>query len=224
MKPSALRGKPALGPDAPSWRLATFLRATVGRLILALYRTRFEGTEKLPAGGAIIAGNHVSYLDPVLLWCGTPRPTHFMAKKELWEIGWLGWALDHFWAFPVDRFGADREAITTATRLLESGQWVGIFPEGTRHRETPGELGEAQGGVSFISIRSGAPIVPVGIVGTDKAWPPGKRLPRLVRVRVKFCDPVCPEDFAGTRKEKVAAMTAEVMRRIDAARTEAKGE
>jgi len=224
VNPSPIRGRLAFGAEAPVWRFARFLRATLAHVILAAFRTEITGAEHVPDGGAVIAGNHVSYLDPVLLWCGTKRPAHFMAKKELWAIKPLGWALDHVWAFPVDREGADREAITTATRVLEAGELVGIFPEGTRNRDDAADLGQAQGGVSFIALRAGVPVVPVAIVGTDRAWPRGQRLPRLVKVRIRFCEPVCPEDFTGTRKENVAAMTAEVMRRIGAARAEVKGE
>lgn len=214
MRASQKRGLPSAGPDSPGWAFAHFVRGTAGRIALALYRTRFVDVERVPATGAILAGNHVSYLDPVLLWCGSPRPTHFMAKMELWRAGWLGWALDQFWAFPVDRTGADREAISTGTRLLQDGELIGVFPEGTRKRDDSVALGEAQGGAAFMALRAGVPIVPVGFVGTDKAWPAGKKLPRLVRVTIRYGEPVHPDDFEGSRKEKVAAMTAEVMRRI----------
>lgn len=221
MKACEKRGKPSRGAESPGWGFAHFVRATVGRLLLAMYRTRFLGAEHVPEGGAVLAGNHVSYLDPALLWCGTPRPTHFMAKQELWQIGWLGWALDQFWAFPVNRAGADREAITTATALLEKGELVGMFPEGTRRREGD-DLGEAQGGVAFVALRAGVPVVPVGIAGTAEAWPPGRKLPRLVKVTVCYGDPVHPDEFEGSRKERVAAMTAEIMRRIDEQRKRAR--
>lgn len=223
MKAADKIGRPMRGPDAPGWGFGHFVRNTAGRIALALYRTRFDGADNVPAGGAVIAGNHSSYLDPILLWCGGVRPIHFMSKVELWK-GWLGWSLAQFFAFPVDRTGSDRTAIQTATRLLEQGDLVGVFPEGTRHRENPDELGEAHGGAAFIALRAGVPVVPVGIVGTDEAWPPGARFPRLTKVRMRYGEPVRPEDFEGSRKEKVAAMTDEVMRRIAAMRDELKGE
>lgn len=222
MKSADKRGKPASGPDSPGWAFTHAVRNTAGRLVLALYRTRFIGAENVPAAGAVLAGNHVSYLDPVLLWCGSPRPAHFMAKQELWATKWLGWALDQFWAFPVNREGADREAITVATTLLGKGELVGMFPEGTRKRDGADELGEAQGGVAFIALRAGVPVVPVGIDGTAEAWPPGRKLPKLVKVTVCYGEPVHPDDFEGSRKEKVAAMTAEIMRRIDEQRRRAR--
>lgn len=215
MRPSPRRGKPAKGPDAPNWWLAHLVRNTLARLLLLLFRVRVIGAEKIPAGGAVIAGNHVSYLDPMLLWCASPRPVHFMAKIEVWESSFLGWALDQLWAFPVARGSADREAIATGTRLLQAGDLVGIFPEGTRQREGGTELGEAQGGAAFIASRADAPIVPVGISGTADAWPRGRRYPRLVNVTIRFGDAVNPDDFEGSRKEKLTAVTAELMRRID---------
>jgi len=224
MRSSELRGKPIAGEGAPAWRLARFTRAVVAPPALRLYRTRLLGAENLPEGPAVLAGNHVSYLDPVLLWAGCPRPVHFVAKAELWEIGWLGWALDHLWAFPVRRASADREMISTATGLLGRGELLGMFPEGTRSRDVANDqLGEAQGGVAFIALRAGVPVVPVGIAGTDKALPAGAKVPRFPPVTIAFGEPLRPEDFEGGRKERIDAMTAELMSRIGAARDTARG-
>ena len=223
MSSAKFRGQRVYGPQAPNWWFAYGVRASVGRILLSLYRVRVIDAHKVPSGGAILAGNHVSYLDPMLLWCCAPRHTHFVAKAELWDTSFLGWLLDHFWAFPVRRGTADREMISTATALLGDGELVGMFPEGTRKRgsETE-ELGEAQGGVSFIALRAGVPVVPVGFVGTDKALPAGAKLPRFPRVTIKFGDPVDPASFEGGRKERMEALTAELMTRISATRDQAK--
>ena len=204
--------------------LGRIVRPTAGRILLLLYRTRFRGVENVPETGAIIAGNHVSYLDPMLLWCGGPRRIHFMARKNLFRQKILGWALPRLWSFPVHRGSADRTAITTATQLLEAGELVGIFPEGTRVRHGGADaLGEAHGGVAFIAMRANAPVIPVGIAGTEEAMPPGKRIPRFPRVTIQFAEPVRPEDFAqGGRKERVEMMTAEIMRSIARAREDAR--
>jgi 1-acyl-sn-glycerol-3-phosphate acyltransferase len=210
--------------SAEGFAFARAVRATAGRIALALYRTTFVGQENIPEGGAIIAGNHVSYLDPVLLWSGTPRHVHFMARANLFEKGIVGWGLPRVWAFPVKRGEPDRTAISTATELLSHGDLVGIFPEGTRvrHEGADAELGEGHGGVAFIAMRANVPVVPVGIAGTDRAWPPGQRLPRFPKITIHYYEPVDPADFAqGGRKERVEAMTAEIMRRIASARTEA---
>ena len=197
------------------YALAGFLHATIAKLVVAPYRVRVTGEENLPSTGAILCGNHVSYLDPVVLWTCAPRRVHFMAKSELFEGGLLGWALPKVLAFPIRRGEADRRAIQTATNLLQTGKFVGIFPEGTRHRESDTELGEAHSGAAFIAMRSGCPIIPLGIAGTDEALPPGKKLPRFPRVAIRYGEPIEPTSFEdGSRKERVAAMTEHLVLRI----------
>lgn len=208
---------PVSGEGSVPWRLAHVLRATLAKLILAMYRTRFIGLENVPAdSGYIIAGNHVSYLDPVLLWCGVPRPTHFIARQDLFDAPGVAWLLPRVWAIPIKRASADREAIGRATALLKRGEPVGIFPEGTRQAGGAGaELGEAHMGVAFIAAHADAPVVPVGISGTERALPRGAWFPRFPRVTVSYGAPVYPEQFAELgRKERLEAMTAEIMRRI----------
>jgi 1-acyl-sn-glycerol-3-phosphate acyltransferase len=209
---------PARGEGSAPWRLAFFLRATAAKIIVALYRTRVLGEENLPAtGGYIIAGNHASYLDPVLLWCVSPQPVHFIAKQELFRAPFVGWLISRIWAFPIKRATADREAIGRATALLKHGEQVGIFPEGTRQHpgEAAEELGEAHSGVAFIAMRADAPVVPVGISGTERALPRGSWLPRFPRVTIHYGAPVLPEEFAELgRKERLEAMTAQIMNRI----------
>lgn len=223
MTGSSLRGRPAIGEGAPRWVFGRTVKATLGRLLLAIYRVRFEGWENVPAGGAILAGNHVSYLDPALLWCATPRVVHFVAKVELWDARWLGWLLDRFWAFPVKRESADREMIATAGDLLSRGELLGMFPEGTRKRDvSTDDLGEAHGGVAFLALRAGVPVVPVGIAGTDEALPAGAKVPRFPRVTIRVGQPVDPAVFEGGRKERMEAMTVEIMKRIAVVRDEAR--
>jgi len=194
--------------------LATFLHATLGKLLLVLFKVRVHGIENIPAGGAVISGNHVSHMDPVLLWCRSPRPVHFMAKRELWDSAFIGWLLPRLYAFPVNRGGADRGAIETATAYLKAGDLVGIFPEGTRSEDGQA-MGEAHGGAAFIAMRAGVPVVPAAFVGTQDVLGKGRRLPRLRRVTVVFGEPIHPDDFqAGGRKERVAAMTETIMQRI----------
>lgn len=192
--------------------LGSVLRLPLRILMPVAFRMRALGVENVPEGGAIVAANHVSYADPVVLWTASPRPCRFMAKEELFEKGFMAWFAPRAGAFPVRRGVADREAIATASATLAAGDLVGMFPEGTRIRE--GETGEAHGGVAFIAIRTGAPVVPVGISGTDKIRPPGSRFVHLPRITVSFGVPIDPAEFTGGRRERVDAMTARIMERI----------
>jgi 1-acyl-sn-glycerol-3-phosphate acyltransferase len=200
-------------PKPPrSFWFAHVVRATVGRLLTAMFRVSLPGAERIPDGGVILAGNHLSYADPMLLWCKSPRPVHFMARSDLWEHTVIGWGLDHFWSFPVRRGAADREALQQASAILQAGEPVGIFPEGTR--KFHGDA-EAQGGAAFLAIRNDVPVVPIGIAGTDRIKPPGSRMIRFPKVVMAVGEPIDPNTFAeGGRKERVEALTAEIMRRI----------
>lgn len=194
--------------------LGHVVRALGRPLVRAAFCVHDHGREHVPtAGAAILAGNHRSYMDPVILWAICPRPVAFMAKKELFH-GFLGWALPRLWAFPVDRSGADRAALLRAHAVLRDKGLVGIFPEGTR--QDADELGEAHGGAAFLALRAGVPVVPVGIVGTEQVWPRGQRLPKLRRVTIVYGEPLGPEEFprGGARRDQVDALTRAIMDRI----------
>lgn len=205
--------------------LGRFVRATLGNLLPVLFSTRVHGLENIPAGGAILAGNHVSYMDPVLLWCVSPRPVHFMAKSELWENRLMAWGLPKLWGFPVNRGEPDRKAITTATDLLKAGELVGVFPEGSRSTDGDADLQVARGGAAFIALRADVPIVPVAFRGTEKVWPRGQRYPKVRKTSIRIGRPVFPADAlpGGGRKERVDALTAQVMERIAEELEAAKG-
>ncbi len=202
------------GDPGYTWPFARFLEITVGPASRLMWRIRVQGLENIPdTHGAILAGNHSSYADPVFLWCFAPRRPRFMGKSEIWDSKVMAWAVDRVGAFPVRRGAADRQAIRMATDFLAAGELVGMFPEGTRNQDEG--LGQAHGGVAFVSMRSGASIIPVGIVGTDRIRPKGTRLVHFPRVTISFGAPVCPEAYEHLdRKDRQEAMTADVMRRI----------
>ncbi|HEX6971434.1 MAG TPA: lysophospholipid acyltransferase family protein, partial [Limnochordia bacterium] len=148
-------------------------RWIVWGLLRLTFRVRVEGLENLPRQGSLIlAANHASYIDPPLLGAATPRRLYFMAKRELFTIPLFGALIRRFGAFPVRRGALDRQAIRSALELLARGEAVVLFPEGTRHRS--GGLLPGQQGVAMLASRSGAPIVPVGLVGTRRLF---RRLP-----------------------------------------------
>lgn len=164
------------------------LRLVVRLILQTVFRWRVRGLENLPAsGGLIIASNHISNLDPPLIGCALPlsRRIRFMAKIELFKNPAFRWMITALGAFPVRRGLADRNAIRTAIALLEGGEVVGIFPEGTRSRT--GELGRAEAGMGMIAVKAGVPVVPVAVTGTNKIFCDGHLLPRFT---VSFAAPV----------------------------------
>src|SRR5919205_406014 len=141
------------------------VRSVLKPAILAYFRVRRLGREHIPSGGVILAANHRSFLDPFVIGCCLPRPIYFVAKRELFKNPIIGWFLNCMGAFPVRRGESDEESVATALALLERGQAVVIFPEGTRIRS--GSLGRPKRGVGRLALQSGAPVVPIALTGTE---------------------------------------------------------
>jgi glycerol-3-phosphate dehydrogenase (NAD(P)+) len=158
------------------------LRAVLKPAILLYFRLRRLGREHIPAGGVILAANHRSFLDPFAIGCCNPRPIYFVAKQELFRNPLLGWILNCMGAFPVRRGESDDESVKTSLALLDRGEAVVIFPEGTRIRA--GSLAEPKRGVGRLALQSGAPVVPIAITGSERARDGWKIKP--VRVHVRF--------------------------------------
>ncbi|MBJ7329129.1 MAG: 1-acyl-sn-glycerol-3-phosphate acyltransferase [Solirubrobacteraceae bacterium] len=130
------------------------------------FRLTWRGRKHVPQkGGVIFAANHRSFLDPFLIATLANRPLYFVAKKELFQRRWQAWILNSLGAFPVDRGAGDSDAMGTARQILERGDAVVIFPEGTRVR--PGGLGNPRRGVGRLALETGAPVVPVAVIGTE---------------------------------------------------------
>jgi 1-acyl-sn-glycerol-3-phosphate acyltransferase len=129
----------------------------------------------------IIAANHRSFLDPFVIACMARRPMYYVAKKELFRRPWQAWILNALGAFPVDRGGADEEMVATAKAILARGDIVLIFPEGTRTR--PGSLGKPKRGVGRLVLETGAPVVPVAVIGTEAIRRGWRIRPHRVRIR-----------------------------------------
>lgn len=174
-----------------------------------------EGLENVPAGGCIVAGNHVATCDPPLIGALIHRhDVHYMAKAEAFAKPSLGWIIAGYNAFPVRRHTADRLAIRRSLAVLAQGRVLIMMPEGTRSPDAT--LQRAEPGVGLIARRSGAPIVPVGVWGSENALPKGASLPRRAEVRVRYGAPVhLPEarmshqDTADWIMERIAELVPE---------------
>ena len=162
------------------------VRVVIKAAILLYFRMRRLGREHTPPGGVILAANHRSFLDPFAIGCCIGRPIYFVAKEELFRNPLVGWFLNCMGAFPVQRGKADEESVTTSLALLERGQAVVIFPEGTRIRV--GSLAPPKRGVGRLALQSGAPVVPIAITGSERARD-GLRI-RPVKVHVRFGAPL----------------------------------
>ncbi|WP_079163246.1 lysophospholipid acyltransferase family protein [Streptomyces canus] len=180
--------------------------AEVGRrigvgLMYGLWKPRVLGAWRMPATGpAILAVNHSHNIDGPMVMGVSPRPTHFLIKKEAF-IGPLDPFLTAIGQLKVDRSVADRGAITQALDVLKAGGVLGIFPEGTRGE---GDFASLRAGLAYFAVRGGAPVVPVAVLGSSEK--PGrlvKGLPPLrSRVDVVFGDPFEAGDGSGRRTRK----------------------
>jgi 1-acyl-sn-glycerol-3-phosphate acyltransferase len=179
-------------------------------LLYGLFRLRAKGREHLPEGGFVLAANHNSNFDPwpLGLTLFPRRYLRFMGKSELFWTPFKQIATAAG-AFPVRRGQADLEALATATQLCREGHIVVMFPEGTRRKKGLRKRHEARAhtGAARIALDAGVPLVPAGIVGTD-------RLGRLARLRVTYGPPIPLDDLAG-REDAPQVATERLMAAID---------
>ena len=167
--------------------LYAFARALLTPPLLLWFRVRVEGAHNVPdSGPAIIAPNHKSFIDVFFLGLSVRRPVHYMAKIEIFK-GPVGWLVARLGAFPVRRGQADAESVKTARAILDRGDLVVVFPEGTRIDEADA-LGSPHHGAGRLAVESGAPIIPTAIAGTHHLWL--GPIPKPRRVRISFQAPV----------------------------------
>lgn len=175
-------------------------RRYVGPLLRVLWRPTVRGVENIPANGpVIIASNHLSFFDSIVIPLASPRHVAFLAKQEYFTgTGPRGrlnrWFFTGVGAIPVDRDDAraGQKSLELQLDVLRQGRACGIYPEGTRSRD--GRLYRGRTGVGHLVLASGAPVVPVALAGTPNLQPPGSSTIRLAKVSVTFGAPL---DFTG---------------------------
>jgi 1-acyl-sn-glycerol-3-phosphate acyltransferase len=162
-----------------------FIKIFFRPLVRVYLRLRTEGSGNVPsAGPALIAANHASFLDPIVLGSACPRPIHFIVLQTMydwWRLRWFYWGMQ---TIPVRAEEGDPRAVRQALSRLRRGDLVGIFPEGGRSRD--GRLRAARPGAALMAAISGVPVIPAHIGGAWEAWRPGKWFPAPCPVRVRF--------------------------------------
>ena len=174
------------------WVLKTVV---LGPLLKLLFRPWVEGEDHIPdEGAAIFASNHLSFSDSIFLPLMVPRRMTFLAKSDYFTgRGLKGKATAAFFKgvgqLPIDRSGgkAGEAALNSGLRILRRGELLGIYPEGTRSPD--GRLYRGRTGVARMALEAGVPVLPVAMIGTDKAQPTGKKLPKIMRIGIRIGRP-----------------------------------
>lgn len=194
-------------------------------LLRALFRPRVEGAEHVPGSGPVIlAGNHLTFIDSVVLPLVSKRQVFFIGKDEYVKGRGLkgrlmAWLFTGVGMIPVDRDGSHGgvAALMTGRRVLEEGQVFGIYPEGTRSPD--GRLYRGRTGIARLALMTGAPVVPFAVIGTDQLQPKGSGMPRLRpghRVTVRFGEALDFSRYEGMDRDRyvLRAVTDEVMSEV----------
>ncbi len=184
------------------------MRRIFTSVMWVLFRPKVTGRSHVPTSGPVIlAPVHRSFADFSFAAFCTDRMLFFMTKDSMWERKWLGRLLLYVGAFPVHRESADREALQRAEEVLKRGECLVLFPEGTRR--SGAVIEDLMEGAAFLSARTGAPIVPIGIGGSDLAMPKGKLLPKPLTIQIVIGPAIAaPERTGGGRVSRSAVHAA----------------
>lgn len=194
--------------------MLNFIKLLAFPIFKILFAVEHYGVENVPKEGAVIlAGNHPSYLDPLLVALPLKRVIRFMAWDALFKVPLLGLIIRTLGAFPVDiRKGKGESAFQEACRVLQQGEALGIFPEGQRSEGGP--MGELKTGTARLAIETGAPIVPITIGGAFRAWPKFKLFPKPARIIVRYHKPVLINETERETRRGDRAFHTQVMNEV----------
>ncbi|MPZ88355.1 MAG: 1-acyl-sn-glycerol-3-phosphate acyltransferase [Nitriliruptorales bacterium] len=184
------------------------LHGAMAPVLSALWRPWTEGMERIPkTGPAILASNHLSFADHFFLPAYVDRPIFFLGKSDYFE-GWKRLFFEGVGVMPVYRQGGDagEASLRKGQEILEAGHLLGIYPEGTRSPD--GRLYRGKTGPVRLSLRTGAPILPVAMIGTFEVMPPGRPVPRLLRVGVRVGRPLDFSRYAGKEDDRIILRSA----------------
>jgi 1-acyl-sn-glycerol-3-phosphate acyltransferase len=194
----------------------------LGPILLRVFRPWLKGVENVPvSGAAILASNHLSFIDSVFLPLVLRRPVVFLAKSEYFTgRGFKGWLVRQFFLasgqLPIDRSGgkASEDALFTGIKVLSEGKLLGIYPEGTRSPD--GRIYRGRTGIARMALESGVPVIPVAMIDTEKVMPIGVKMPKVQRIGVVFGSPLDFSRFAGYENDRfvLRAITDEIMHEL----------
>lgn len=183
----------------------------IGAFFKLFHSHRVYGLENIPKGPAIIAPNHVSFYDPPLISCSFPEELHYLAKEELFDYTFLRWLISNLNAHPVSGSEKDLKTMKLICQLLEKGEKVVIFPEGSRSHDD--ELLDLKLGVSMLAFRNHVPIIPVYLKGSFEIWPIQNKWPKFSgKTTCTIGKPIAPEQFAGLGKREAQLAMTEALR------------
>ena len=191
------------------WLVAA-CRGVGGTLARSIFQIRIVGAQHVPTGGAVLlAGNHSGFADGPLVFLLSPRPAALLAKAEIF-ISPFAQLFRALGQIPVHRGTPDRSALKAALAELAAGRALGVFPEGTRGG---GAFDEITDGLAYLALRSGAPVVPLAVLGTAQAWPHGNRPPRWrAPVTLVYGPPLRLDVTGDVRSRRTVAAAAEQLR------------
>ena len=215
--------KPRVSSNGEVFPTPYRIGAIVVRFFSRIYfRVNYVGLENVPTnGGAILAPNHVSFLDPPLIACRVERPMVFVAHEMFFNIEPLGTWMRQAGGYPVSSTGESTGSIKEVLRALKNGRLLGLFPEGTRSWD--GEILPPMAGVGLLVAATDVPVIPIHVDGAFRAWPRHRRLPRPIKITIRFGTPVPLDELRArmssdrkTRREHQHAIAQTVMASIAA--------